>query len=193
MDATIGFVDHYRILEVDPECDERTLEAAYRHLAKLYHPDHPGTADVEKFGQVLAAYRALRSAEDRAQYDLSYAEATGYVFAPMPEAEIGLREALSDAAAHERILSLLYKRRRESPRDAGMGPYVLLQELGCGDESFDFYVWYLKQKGLIELTEQGTYAITILGVDHVISASRTTAREKLRITQGDGAAGASAA
>ena len=33
------------------------------------------------------------------------------------------------------------------------------------------------------LTEQGTLAITIQGVDHVISMSRTTKAEKLLIAQ----------
>jgi len=39
----------------------------------------------------------------------------------------------------------------------------------------------LKAKGLIEITEHGTLAITIEGVDHVIAMSQTVMREKLLI------------
>ena len=53
----------------------------------------------------------------------------------------------------------------------------------CSDENFEFYIWYLKAKNFIEITEQGTLEITIQGVDHVISTSRATKAEKLLITQ----------
>ena len=46
-----------------------------------------------------------------------------------------------------------------------------------------FAMKYLKQKGFIEVTEHGTVAITVEGIDHVISLSRTTAAEKLLIGQ----------
>ena len=39
------FVDYYDLLQVNPDCDARILELAYRHFAKMYHPDHPETAD----------------------------------------------------------------------------------------------------------------------------------------------------
>ena len=55
------FVDYYRILQVSPNCDSKILEAAYRHLAKIYHPDHPETADVARFKEVVEAYRMLRN------------------------------------------------------------------------------------------------------------------------------------
>jgi curved DNA-binding protein len=55
--------------------------------------------------------------------------------------------------------------------------------LNCSDEHFEFHTWYLKAKGFIEITEQGTLAITIQGVDHVIDISRTNMMEKLLIAQ----------
>lgn len=184
MDDEAAFVDHYKILGVHPETSSRDLEAAYRDLAKRYHPDHPGTADVEKFGQVLAAYNALKSPDERVRYNLKYQTVTGFEFGVDVDtgANDAVSEALSDAAAHEKILSLLYKRRRGSGREPGVGHYLLQQELNCSDDSFEFFVWYLKEKGLISVTEQGTLAITIVGVDHVISTSRTVAKEKLQIT-----------
>lgn len=177
------FVDYYGILRVHPECDARTLEIAYRKLAKVYHPDHPETADIEKFNAVVEAYRVLRDHGKRLAYDIEYSAQTGFFFSASDSILAEERAALSDADAHAEILMHLYKRRRERAGDPGVGPYELQCKLDCSDEAFDFHVWYLKSKGLIEVTDQGTLAIAIAGVDHVISSSRSVAQERLRITQ----------
>ena len=62
-----AFTDHYKVLQVRQDCDAKALEAAYRRLAKMYHPDHPETADAARFTQVIGAYRALRNPERRAE------------------------------------------------------------------------------------------------------------------------------
>ena len=178
-----AFVDYYNILQVNPDCDARALETAYRHLAKMYHPDHSATADVTKLNGVIEAYRKLRSPDQRAKYDIQYTAEMGFEFSSSDEVGGDERAALSDADAHAKILMFLYKRRREHAQDAGVGRYFAQEMLNCSDENFDFHLWYLKAKGFIEATEQGTLAITIEGVDHVISKSRTTVKEKLRIAQ----------
>lgn len=177
------FVDFYSILKVDPQCDAKTLETAYRDLAKIYHPDHPETADTEKFQAVLEAYRALKDPEDRASYNITYSLHTAYTFDANSGETIIDRSAPSDNDAHVKTLLHLYKRRREFAKDPGVGQYSLQQMLNCSDETFDFYIWYLKGKGFIEYTEEGTIAITIAGVDHVISLSQVRAQEKLQITK----------
>lgn len=177
------FVDFYSILRVHPQCDAKTLEAAYRDLAKIYHPDHPDTADTEKFQQVLEAYRALKNPEDRASYNIIYSMNTAFSFDAQSGEAIIDRSAPSDHDAHTKILLYLYKRRREFATDAGVGQYSLQKMLDCSDETFEFYVWYLKGKGYIEYTDDGTLAITIAGVDHVISLSHVRAQEKLQIAQ----------
>jgi curved DNA-binding protein len=180
------FVDYYSILQVNPKCDAKILETAYRYLAKMYHPDHAETADVTKFNEVIEAYRVLRNPDQRAEYDLLYAEHAREEWFEFPwseEADTDDRSALNDADTHTRILLFLYKRRREHARDAGVVGFYVQEMLNCSDEHFDFHVWYLKAKGFIEMTEHGTLAITIHGVDHVISMSRTTAAEKLLLAQ----------
>lgn len=180
------FVDFYSILQVDWDCDTKSLEHAYRYLAKLYHPDHPDTADFTKFNEVMEAYRALRNPDQRAEYDLVWAAHTGEIrpeSTSNEEARVDENAALSDEEVHEKTLRLLYKRRREHALDAGVSPIFIQETLNCTDEHFEFHVWYLKAKGLIETTEQGTLAITIQGIDHVISMSRTIKAERLRITQ----------
>ena len=183
MNSEDEFVDYYKILQVDPDCDERSLEAAYRNLAKMFHPDHTDTADVEKFGEVIEAYRAIRDPERRAAYNAIYAKHTGFTFT-LPENEVPFQSStLSDAEAHARILNFLYRSRRENAQDAGVGRFFVQEMLACSDESFEFHLWYLKAKGYIETTEQGTLAITIDGVDHVITTARTAVRDPLRITR----------
>ena len=181
-----NFVDYYQILQVSPSCNAKTLEAAYRYLAKMYHPDHPGTADSTRFNEVIAAYRVLRNPDKRAKYDLDYAQRNGkHWFEPAPgeDGAIDDKYALSDADAHAKILMYLYKKRRESAQNAGVVAVYLQDMLNCSDEHFEFHKWYLKEKGFIAITEHGTLAITIQGVDHVISTSRTTRAEKLLIAQ----------
>lgn len=65
--------DHYAALGIDPSADPEVIAAAYRALAKKYHPDTgatTGTASAERFEQVQRAYEVLRSPESRRRYDL---------------------------------------------------------------------------------------------------------------------------
>ena len=183
------FVDYYSVLQVDPNCSARELEAAYHLLAKLYHPDHGDSADVGKLTEVIDAYKTLRSPEERLKYDLHFASTTGFVFSTDDGDSSEELSALSDADAHAEILMFLYKRRREQAQDAGVGQFFVQEMLNCSDSVFEFHIWYLKAKGLIITTEQGTLAITIEGVDHVIAMSRTALKEKLMIAQSGDMAG----
>jgi curved DNA-binding protein len=178
------FVDCYEILQVRPTCSAKTLETAYRVLAKKYHPDHPETADIDRFNEVVSAYKVLRNPEKRARYDQEYVRLNGAHWFDDDEGdgvEIDEAPALDDADAHSKILMFLYKKRRENAQKAGVVAFYIQDMLNCSDEHFEFHKWYLKEKGFIELTEQGTLAITIEGVDHVISMSRTRRAEKLLI------------
>jgi curved DNA-binding protein len=180
------FVDYYQVLQVHPNCDPRTLEAAYHRLAKLYHPDHTGSPDTARFSEVAEAYKALRNKNRRTKYDSAYFERfperaasnTADVDAPQEDGS-----ALDDADDHARILLFLYKKRRDDAQNAGVVGYYLQEILQCSDELFEFHKWYLKEKGFVVLTEQGTLAITIQGIDHVISMSRSSKAEKLLLSQ----------
>ena len=178
------FVDYYDILQVDPRCSARSLEVAYRHMAKIYHPDHPETADLNRFNSITEAYSTLRRPAKRSDYDALYARKTGYSFAPKEARRIEGMAAISDANMHANILLYLYKKRRENARHPGAGTYDILRTLECSEEHFEFHTWYLRKRGLIEHTEDGQYAITVEGVDHVISTCQN-AEKTLRITQWD--------
>jgi curved DNA-binding protein len=179
------FIDYYNILQVDPNCEPQILEAAYRYWAKLYHPDHTETADTVKFNNVVEAYSILRNPVQRANYNLSYHKnSNGEKSYPLIEkVETHDNSASRDADDHDIILKFLYKARREHAQNAGVAGFYIQEILNCSDEQFEFHTWYLKEKGLVAITEQGTLAITIKGVDHVISISRSTRAEKLLIAQ----------
>ena len=180
------FLDLYEVLEVDFQCTERTLEIAYHRLAKAFHPDNPETGDVARFGEVVDAYKMLRNPRTRNQYDVQYRRfygQDGLQAGRAPEWRHNSAEGAADGENHARILRRLYKRRREHPAEPGEGEYILQEMLGCSEAQFAFHAWYLKAKGLIEVTEQGTIAITVAGVDYVIASSRNFVRENLRLTE----------
>ena len=59
--------DHYRILQVDPSADPEVIQAAYRVLARRYHPDLAGDDTVMK--RINAAWEILGNKQRRAAYD----------------------------------------------------------------------------------------------------------------------------
>jgi molecular chaperone DnaJ len=67
---TVEFKDYYRILGVDRNADEKTIKAAYRRLARQYHPDVAKTKDAaERFKEINEAYEVLSDPEKRRRYD----------------------------------------------------------------------------------------------------------------------------
>jgi len=185
MSEDSAFIDYYDILQVSQDCDAKTLETAYRRLAKMYHPDYTDSADTTKFKEVVAAYRVLRKPNLRAEYDVLYAENVidHLKFDSGSGTEVNENAAFDDANDHAKILMFLYNRRREDAQKPGVVGFYLQDMLNCSHEHFEFHKWYLKEKGFIAVTEQGTLAITIQGVDHVISMSKTTRAEQLLIAQ----------
>ena len=63
--------DLYDVLGVRATASEKEVRAAYRRLARQYHPDvNPGNAEAEtRFKEVNAAYEVLSDAESRTKYD----------------------------------------------------------------------------------------------------------------------------
>lgn len=65
------FVDYYKILELDKTANEKAIKAAYRKLARKYHPDlNPNDKNAEKkFQQINEANEVLSDPEKRKKYD----------------------------------------------------------------------------------------------------------------------------
>jgi curved DNA-binding protein len=66
----VEFKDYYDILGVKPEASEADIKAAYRKLARKYHPDKNKEASAEeKFKAINEANEVLRDTEKRRAYD----------------------------------------------------------------------------------------------------------------------------
>lgn len=66
----LGNKDYYKILQVDPSADPEVVEAAYKRLARKYHPDMNTSPDATlRMQELNAAYRILHNPAKRAQYD----------------------------------------------------------------------------------------------------------------------------
>jgi hypothetical protein len=71
--------DHYAALGIDPTADPEVIAAAYRALAKKFHPDTgttTGTACAVRFAEIQHAYDVLGNPEGRKRYDLDLLQAT---------------------------------------------------------------------------------------------------------------------
>jgi len=63
-------IDPYKILQVDPEAEDEVIQAAYRRLARKYHPDLAETADgASRMAAINAAWEMLGEPDARRTYD----------------------------------------------------------------------------------------------------------------------------
>jgi len=80
--------DLYRVLQVDPEANESVIHAAFRALARMYHPDGD-VPDNRLMSDINCAYAVLRDPEARRRHDirrLAYTTRALSVDEPWPRA-----------------------------------------------------------------------------------------------------------
>ena len=62
--------DAYEVLEVQPRAHQEVIQAAYRTLAALYHPDRDNSlASTRRMAEINAAYARIRTTDLRRLYD----------------------------------------------------------------------------------------------------------------------------
>lgn len=86
------FTDYYEVLGVKPDASAADIKAAYRKLARKYHPDVSKEPDAEtRFKAVNEANEVLGDAKKRAQFDQLRAGGyrNGEEFRPPPGFEFG--------------------------------------------------------------------------------------------------------
>ena len=67
----MAFIDYYKILGIDKNATEKDVKAAYRKLARKFHPDlNPNDTEAnKKFHQINEANEVLSDPEKRKKYD----------------------------------------------------------------------------------------------------------------------------
>jgi curved DNA-binding protein CbpA len=72
----VSVPDPYKVLQVDPEAEDEVIEAAYRRLARKYHPDvAPGPESQDRMVRINQAWEMLKAPTRRAAVDRARARA----------------------------------------------------------------------------------------------------------------------
>jgi curved DNA-binding protein CbpA len=79
-----GDADYYRVLGVEPLADAKAIHAAYRVLARRFHPDLIG--DDATMKRINVAWAVLRDPARRALYDAERIPTLAPIPAPAPSA-----------------------------------------------------------------------------------------------------------
>jgi curved DNA-binding protein CbpA len=162
------FIDYYELLEISPNANSETIERIFRHFAMRYHPDNQDTGDESRFAEIVEAHNTLKDPVKRAQYDIQYRD-HAILRRELTEEASNSKGIERDAVIQAKVLSLLYVKRRQDVDNPGIGDTELERLSGCPREHLEFHLWYLKAKGWIGRTENGTLAITVDGIDRANS------------------------
>ena len=169
--------DYYEDLQISPKADQETIERVFRMFAKRYHPDNRRTGSIEKFDKITKAYHILSDPAKRAAYDARYEEIQSRRWNQVSAASLPSNRNGKDAEIRNGLLAVLYVERRNDPAGASVGLWQLEKILGWPEKVLQFHTWYLKEKGWIQRTDAGGYAITVAGVDALENNGLMTGKE----------------
>jgi DnaJ domain len=102
--------DYYETLQVSPRAETDVIVAAYRRLAKKYHPDLVSSGDLERMKRINVANDVLCDPSARASYDVAWRERT-----TSPSA---VEEQLRQARDRERRARAASEQARREAREA---------------------------------------------------------------------------
>jgi len=162
----VDSVDYYEVLQVSPNAEPETIRRVYRIMAARFHPDNPQTGDSERFLLLNDAYEILSDPERRAVYDA--ARRVGEC-QPLPTFE--LKEFVDGIEGEQNrrlgILCLLYNRRRADMEHPGLSLLELERLMSFPREYIAFAVWYLRDRGFLQIGDNSDCVLTAAGADHV--------------------------
>lgn len=213
-------INYYDLLQVNRDAHSTIIRYAYRFLAAMYHPDNTETGDAEKFRVITDAWRTLSDEGKRAAYDMSLgakeaqapAQSASPGTAPGASASSGMHSFNRDALKVQTgtswneiefrlaILQILLGQRKKKVQTGGASAKMMMDILGTNDMAeMEFALWYLREKGLIEMGER-LFMISVKGVDYLVEQLSQTqildggsdAEKKMRKAKiNDAAAGSS--
>lgn len=127
------FKDYYQILGVERKATAKEIKAAYRALARNFHPDlHPGDHEVEKkFSDINEAYEVLQDEEKRKQFDeiADYVAVQGHP----PRPEEAYDDEVDAASFFEQFFGRRHSRATARPgADLHTEVEITLQEASSG-------------------------------------------------------------
>jgi curved DNA-binding protein len=169
--------DFYEDLQISPNADSETIERVFRLLAKRCHPDNKDTGNADAFTRISSAYKVLGDDEKRAAYDARYEVLKANKWKASETSSSKSSE--NDEHLRKRILSILYVERRNDASSSGVGTWRIEQLIGLPEKILEFHVWYMKEKGWLQRTDTGGYAITAAGVDAVEESEIILSNDRL--------------
>ncbi len=160
------FKDYYEVLGVAPDADDKSIKAAYRKLARQYHPDVSSEEEAEeRFKEISEAYEVLKSAEKRAEYDQMREYASQGGFQPPPGWEAGAQqyhggdfeggfsdffESMFGQSRHGSRHGFSRQHFTERGEDIELGLAVFLEEAFRGDSrTIRYEVPFFNEQGLL--------------------------------------------
>ena len=189
--SEIPFVDHYEVLQLSQSAESDTLERVFRLMAKRYHPDNPESGNDDAFREVHEAYEMLMDPARRAAFDVQYDKHKSMQWQVFDQdATRGSHQ--EDQKVFSGVLSLLYAARRSNPESGGVGSLDLEKQLGVPREHLEFPFWYMKKRGWVEILQSGQFAITIDGIEEVLTREATAPVHRM-LTEGEEAEARAAA
>ncbi|MEZ5399981.1 MAG: DnaJ domain-containing protein [Bryobacteraceae bacterium] len=168
--------DYYEVLQLSESADPDMVVRAYRILGQRYHPKNADTGNAAQFRLVEEAFKVLGDEQRRAAYDSKRSTLGG-----ARNAILDLVRAVNDLdlerAREQAILLMLVNKRRKSPRSPLLAINDFEEALECSRDDLEFAIWYMRENNLMIRTDDGRFAITPRGVDHVESYARREVAE----------------
>ena len=162
--AAASLVDHYEMLQLNSKADPDTIHRVYRILAQRFHPDNAETGDEQLFRRLLEAYRVLSDPEQRAAYDVQYAQQNQHRWKIFDQGT-AMHGLGSEKKKRNGVLLVLYTRRRNEPTQPSMTVHEMEDLLGCPKEHLEFGLWFLREKGFVTRSDNGRFTISVAGVE----------------------------
>lgn len=210
-------MNYYDLLQVQRDAHPTIIRYSYRFLAAMYHPDNTETGDAEKFRIITDAWRTLSDEGKRAAYDMSLGtqqqqrqpgpggQAAPGGPGPSAAAQAGFGKdfmpktpktgvSWNETEMRLAMLQILLTARKKRPQTGGASAKMMMDILGTEDMAeMEFNIWYLREKGLIEMGER-LFMISVKGVDYLLEQlsktqildGGTAAEEKMRKVKIDG-------